>query len=251
MEDPFILIKNDVLSSLSSASTLFESWKRILQTVTSAQNEELLKTKEELLQILGNIEQDLEDLDDAVRAVIDNPSRFNLTTRESNARKQFVDQTRRKVQDMKTRLEQPIKIGTAQLDRLALLEDTTGGSSSPRGYQKPTRRENMMYSNTKFVEQEAMQQQILLQEQDQQLDGVMHTVLNMREIASTMNDELADQSILLDDLDEHVDRTSGSLQKAMKRMNHFIKANEETKASCCIGILIMVLIILLILVIVV
>ncbi|KAG0294473.1 hypothetical protein BGZ97_005080, partial [Linnemannia gamsii] len=133
---------------------------------------------------------DLEDLDDAVRAVIENPSRFNLTTRESNARKQFVDQTRRKMQ-------------------------------------------------------------ILLQEQDQQLDGVMHTVLNMREIASTMNDELADQSMLIDDLDEHVDRTAGSLQKAMKRMNHFIKQNEETKATCCIGILIMVLIILLILVIVV
>ncbi|KAG0198654.1 hypothetical protein BGX28_007906 [Mortierella sp. GBA30] len=247
MEDPFILIKNDVLTSLSNASTLFESWKRIVQTVTSADNEELIKTKEELIQILSNIQQDLEDLDDAVKAVIENPQRFNLTTRESNARKQFVDQTRRKVQDMITTLDKPIKIGSAQQDRMALLQDA--GSSSPRGYQKPTRRENMMYSNAKFVEQEAQQQQMLMQEQDQQLDGVMHTVLNMREIASTMNTELADQSLLLDDLDEHVDRTAGSLQKAMKRMNHFIKQNEETKSTCCIGILIIVLIIMLILVI--
>ncbi|KAG0344651.1 Syntaxin-10 [Podila humilis] len=247
MEDPFILIKNDVLSSLSNASTLYESWKRILQTVTSVENEELVKTKEELNHILANIEQDLEDLDDAVRAVIDNPQRFNLTTRESNARKQFVDQTRRKVQDMKVALEKPIKIGSAQLDRLALLEDA--GTSSPRGYQKPTRRENMMYSNTKFIEQESQQQQILMQEQDQQLDGVMHTVLNMRDIASTMNQELTDQDMLLDDLDDHVDRTSGRLQKTMNRMNKFIKDNEETKSTCCIGILIIVLIILLILVI--
>ncbi|KAG0352480.1 t-SNARE [Gamsiella multidivaricata] len=247
MEDPFILIKNEVLSSLSNASQLFESWRRILQTVTSAENEELVKTKEELLGILGNIEQDLEDLDDAVKAVTENPQRFNLTTRETTARKQFVDQTRRKVQDMKTTLEKPVKIGSDQLDRLALLEGA--GTSSPRGYQKPTRRENMMYSNTKFIEQEALQQQMLMQEQDQQLDGVMHTVLNMREIATTMNGELQDQSMLLDDLDEHVDRTSGSLQKAMKRMNHFIKQNEESKSSCCIGILIMVLIILLIMII--
>lgn len=65
-----------------------------------------------------------------------------------------------------------------------------------------------------------------MQEQDQQLDGVMHTVLNMREIATTMNTELEDQSMLLDDLDGHVDRTSSTLQKAMKRMNHFIKQNE-------------------------
>jgi len=65
-----------------------------------------------------------------------------------------------------------------------------------------------------------------MQEQDQQLDGVMHTVLNMRDIASTMNDELQDQSLLLDDLDEHVDRTAGGLQKAMTRMNRFIKDNE-------------------------
>lgn len=70
-----------------------------------------------------------------------------------------------------------------------------------------------------------------MQEQDQQLDGVMHTVLNMREIATTMNTELQDQSMLLDDLDEHVDRTSSKLQKAMKRMNHFIKQNEGTEAD--------------------
>jgi len=65
-----------------------------------------------------------------------------------------------------------------------------------------------------------------MQEQDQQLDGVMHTVLNMREIATVMNHELQDQSMLLDDLDENVDRTSGRLQKTMKRMNKFIKDNE-------------------------
>ncbi|KAG0225167.1 t-SNARE [Mortierella sp. GBAus27b] len=249
MEDPFTIIKRDILSSLSNASTLFESWRRILQTVTSAENEELVKTKEELLQILSNIDQDLEDLDDAVKAITENPQKFNLTTRESNARKQFVDQSRRKVQDMRATLGKPVKIGAAQLDRLALLEEA-GPSSSPKGYQKPSRRENMMHSNSKFVEQEAVQQQMLLQEQDQQLDGVMHTVLNMREIATTMNTELQDQSMLLDDLDEHVDRTSNSLQKAMKRMNHFIKQNEESKASCCIGILIVVLIVLLVMVVV-
>lgn len=95
---PFSSFLRDILSSLGNASTLFESWRRILQTVTSAENEELLKTKEELLQIINTIDQDLEDLDDAVKAIIENPQKFNLTTRESNARKQFVDQTRRKVQ---------------------------------------------------------------------------------------------------------------------------------------------------------
>ncbi|KAF9351334.1 hypothetical protein BGX34_000646, partial [Mortierella sp. NVP85] len=224
MEDPFTIIKRDILSSLSNASTLFESWRRILQTVTSAENEELLKTKEELLQIINTIDQDLEDLDDAVKAIIENPQKFNLTTRESNARKQFVDQTRRKVQDMRATLEKPVKIGSAQLDRMALFEEA--GPSSPKGYRKPSRRENTMYSNSKFIEQEALQQQELMQEQDQQLDGITHTVINMREIAQTMNTELQDQSMLLDDLDEHVDRTSGSLQKAMRRMNHFIKQNE-------------------------
>ena len=72
---------------------------------------------------------------------------------------------------------------------------------------------------------------MLMQEQEQQLDGVMHTVLNMREIATTMNHELQDQSLLLDDLDEHVDRTSGGLQKAMKRMNRFIKDNEGEESN--------------------
>ncbi|KAG0226876.1 Syntaxin-6 [Actinomortierella wolfii] len=248
MEDPFILIKNEVVSSLSSATQLFESWKRIIQTVTSADNEELVKTREELDQLLEGIEQDLEDLEGAVQVVLENPQRFNLTTREANARKQFLDQTRRKVQSIKSTLAKPIKISNDQMDRLALLERPEG-SSSPRGYQKPSRRDNVMYSNTKFVEQEAMQQQMLFQEQEEQLDSVMHTVLNMREIATVMGDELREQSDLLDDLDEHVDRTQNRLQSAIKRVEIFLKKNEESKSTCCIGILIMILIVLLILVI--
>ena len=45
-----------------------------------------------------------------------------------------------------------------------------------------------------FVQNEHAQQQMIMREQDQQLDHVMHTVVNMKHMASTINNELDGQA---------------------------------------------------------
>ncbi|KAJ3012652.1 UNVERIFIED_CONTAM: hypothetical protein HDU68_001082 [Siphonaria sp. JEL0065] len=64
-----------------------------------------------------------------------------------------------------------------------------------------------------------------MKEQDQQLEGVLGTVTNMKEIAIVMNQEIDDQTGLLQDLDVQVDMTQGKLDMGMKRLKDFIDAN--------------------------
>jgi member of the syntaxin family of t-SNAREs len=76
-----------------------------------------------------------------------------------------------------------------------------------------------------------------MQNQDEQLDDVSHTVGNLRQQAREMGEELDDQAMLvtqmmllmcriLEDIDQHVEGTYDKLKKGSKRLQRFILANE-------------------------
>lgn len=90
-----------------NANNLFESWKRIHQTVSSPKNQELLWTADELNSSLEGIEQDIEDLEEALQAAQANPEHFNLTTRDLNSRKKFLSQSRNTIQNIRNTLANP------------------------------------------------------------------------------------------------------------------------------------------------
>lgn len=98
-----------------------------------------------------------------------------------------------------------------------------------------------------YAELEHRQQERMLREQDTHLDGVFHTVGNLRRQADDMGRELEEQSGMLDVVDTMADRVGGRLQSGMKRLKHVARSNEDTLSSCCIGVLILALIILLVL----
>jgi hypothetical protein len=59
----------DVEASLNNATALYDSWKRIYNTVSSPSNEELVWTADDLKAALEAISQDLDDLEESVSAV--------------------------------------------------------------------------------------------------------------------------------------------------------------------------------------
>jgi outer membrane murein-binding lipoprotein Lpp len=67
----------------------------------------LLWTADELNSSLEAIEQDIEDLEEALQAAQSNPSLFNLTAKDLNARKKFLDQSRNAIQAIRKTLANP------------------------------------------------------------------------------------------------------------------------------------------------
>jgi t-SNARE syntaxin family protein len=94
---------------------------------------------------------------------------------------------------------------------------------------------------------EQEQQQQIMHQQDEQLDGVFRTVGNLRMQADDMGRELEEQGEMLNDVDTVADRVGGKLQTGLKKVGWVIKKNEDSWSSCCIAVLIFVLILLLVL----
>jgi t-SNARE complex subunit (syntaxin) len=97
------------------------------------------------------------------------------------------------------------------------------------------------------AEFEREQQQVLMREQDEHLDGVFRTVGNLRQQADDMGRELEEQTEMIHVVDQLADRVEGRVQTGMSKLAHIMRRNEDRLSSCCIGVLIVVLIVLLIL----
>ncbi|KAL7317646.1 hypothetical protein PS15m_003974 [Mucor circinelloides] len=179
-QDPFLIVKSQVEESLVNANNLFESWKRIQQTVSSPKNQELLWTADELNSALEAIEQDIEDLEEALQAAQQNPQQFNLSAKDMNLRKKFLNTSRNNIQVIRNTLANPP----------SKKQYSPSSSQSPNGassYQ--TARQN---DNSIFIENEQQQQMMIMQDQDQHLDAMGGTLVNLKEIAGTMNREIDD-----------------------------------------------------------
>jgi methyl-accepting chemotaxis protein len=178
--------------------------------------------RNEIQDLIHNVVADLDELDDTIKIVQSNPSRFQLDKRQVEERKAFVNSTRQVVQDYQLRLD--------NLSKKAKLE---------------TKSRNIQST----MENESQLQQQILETQDKQIDEVAITVRNMREIGRVMGNELDDQTRLLGEVEEHVDQTKNRMEDGMKRMKEFIKQNSSVKQQLAIIGLIFLLIVLLIIVI--
>lgn len=98
-----------------------------------------------------------------------------------------------------------------------------------------------------YTEFEQQQQVEIMQEQDRHLDGVFHTVGNLRRQADDMGRELEEQNEMLEVVDDLADRVGNRLQTGMAKLQYVMRNNEDRLSSCCIGVLIFVLILLLVL----
>jgi len=122
LEDPFFVVKDEVLKALLKTRDLFESW-RIGQEGLEGGGVDILRSAEEqewatteLRNSLRSIEWDLEDLDDTVQIVEKNPAKFRIDASELAVRKAFIQQTRDEVNLMKDRAENPGNFAGRTLD---------------------------------------------------------------------------------------------------------------------------------------
>lgn len=98
-----------------------------------------------------------------------------------------------------------------------------------------------------YEEFEQQQQQQIMRDQDDELEGVSTTVGNLRRQADDMGRELEEQGQMLEVVDDTAERVRGRLSNGMQKLNHVVRKNEDALSSCCIGVLIFALILMLVL----
>ncbi|KAK3325430.1 syntaxin 6 [Apodospora peruviana] len=241
-EDPFLQVQQDVLTQLQSTRSLFTSYLRIRSLTTAADSPELSSARSDLESALSSLAEDLADLVESVRAVESNPSQYGLEASEVMRRKRLVQEVGGDIEDMRE-----------ELAKKGLSSSQFGGGGGGPGGKKNDLPDPSSFAiadgdtEDYAAEFEQQQQQQIMREQDQHLDGVFQTVGNLRRQADDMGRELEEQREMLDVVDNLADRVGGRLQTGVEKLRYVVRRNEDRLSSCCIAVLITVLIILLVL----
>ncbi|KAK3374070.1 t-SNARE [Lasiosphaeria ovina] len=244
-EDPFLQVQRDVLSQLSSARPLFTSYLRIRSLTTSAASPELASARADLESALAAVAEDLADLVESVKAVEGDPAQYGLDAGEVTRRKRLVQEVGGEIEDMREELAKTVS-----------QQAVGGGPGGRRGAGRSDLPDPSAFAiadgdtdggDDYTAEFEQQQQEVMMREQDQHLDGVFQTVGNLRRQADTIGRELEEQVEMLEVVDNLADRVGGRLQTGMEKLRYVVRRNEDRLSSCCIGVLIIVLIVLLVL----
>jgi t-SNARE syntaxin family protein len=213
MSDPFLTAQSDVLTTLDSTRSLFQSYLRIRTHSTSPSSPELLQALSELESTLTDLTTDLEDLIDSVKAVEADPYRFGLDVVEAERRRRLVEDVGREVEGMRNELR-----STVHRADMATRKASGGGLPNPADFEEEDGGDYEAWEQQRQVE--------MMAEQDEQLDGVFQTVGNLRQQADDMGRELEEQAGILEEVDTITDRVGGKLAGGLKKVGWVIRKNE-------------------------
>lgn len=104
--------------------------------------------------------------------------------------------------------------------------------------------------NDRSIVKESQKQALIMADQEDQLKSIGHVVVNIRDIASTMNHELDTQKHQLNEISGKVDDSQSRMKNASNRMKAVLKSlDNEKSAGRCMMILMVVVVLLILLVI--
>ncbi|CCH43977.1 Syntaxin-6 [Wickerhamomyces ciferrii] len=226
--DPFVEVLEDAQHQITN---LEEFLKKI--TIVNENN------RSDFNNNISELEETISDLKESIQSSKEDPEFFQISNTEINKRESIVKKLEDSIQQLQ--LQWSSKNGNSNNPFIRYDEtDENGKSGEANGVVDE--------DYNKFSQ---LQQEEMMREQDDQLDGVYTTMQNINLQARTMGEELEDQAYIIDEVDSELDRVGGKLGRGMRQVEHVIRKNQERAGDCCIGVLIVALIVLLVLVIVV
>ncbi|SGZ32260.1 BQ5605_C064g12785 [Microbotryum silenes-dioicae] len=269
MDDPYDEVTSEVEYSLQQLSNLLSSYARLLRT-PSPTPEDLSYAHSELLALLSALDNDVEELQEALDLVERDPvmsSRLGLSTAVLAQRRRFVERvkaemktarkqlatsngaspnqsSRSRSQKPKTTLPNPLSSSArpytstpyrdTPYDAAPNEEDSDPNADFEMQHQSVSGIHNGQVGGiTSIAVLIEVAFQLLIEQQDQTLTSISGTVEQLRSQAWTMGQEVYDQNAMLDELDRQVDATGTRLEKAQRKMDRFVKANKSRSKNEC------------------
>ncbi|XP_070779432.1 syntaxin-10 isoform X2 [Enoplosus armatus] len=238
LEDPFFVVKGEVQKALSRARGLFDRWEELLQDGTQVSRDELDWSTNELRNCLRAIDWDLEDLSETINIVESNPGKFKLGDDELLERRDFVERTRKSVQEMKDQLSSPSAVAQAEKKN----RQVGGRQDRSTGLEA-----HMVSTNSRYIQEQQEQQQLIMQEQDDQLELVSGSIRVLKDMSGRIGDELDEQAVMLGDFGDEMDQTSSRMDSVLKKLEKVSHMTSSRRQWCAIGVLVTIMIVVLIL----
>ncbi|XP_063302033.1 syntaxin-10 isoform X1 [Pelobates fuscus] len=243
LEDPFSVVRSEVQKALNTSRGLYQRWCELLQESHVTSVEEFDWTTNELRNSLRSIEWDLEDLEETISILEGTPRKFKISGTELSERRSFVDQTRSSVKEMRDHISSPRVVAfTERKNREAL------GVTAKQPSDRFTRMDDeMVAGNSRYVEDQQAQQQLIIDEQDAELELVTGSIRVLKNMSGRIGDELDEQAVMLEDFSHEMDNTQTRMDSVLKRLAKVSHMTTDRRQWCMIIALVIALIIVLIL----
>uniref|UniRef100_A0A667WKZ2 Syntaxin 10 n=1 Tax=Myripristis murdjan TaxID=586833 RepID=A0A667WKZ2_9TELE len=231
-----VCLSREVQKALSRARGLYDRWEELLQEGTQVSRDELDWSTNELRNCLRAIDWDLEDLSETISIVESNPGKFRLGENELQERRDFVERTRKAVQEMKDQLSSPSAVAQAEKKNRQVTQDRSTGLEA-----------HLVSANSRYIEEQQEQQQLIMQEQDEQLELVSGSIRVLKDMSGRIGDELDEQAVMLGEFGDEMDQTSSRMDSVLKKLEKVSHMTSSRRQWCAIGVLVAILIVVLIL----
>lgn len=232
--DPFVEVLEDAQHQITNL-------EEFLRKITEVNDE----GRSDFNNNISELSETIEDLKESIQSSKDDPEFFKISKAEISKRETIVQGLEASYRNLQNQWSAKTG-GSNATDGSNPFVRYDGGEEAGAGASGAAQEGDDGYNKYNQMQQEEM-----IREQDQHLDGVYATMQNINLQARTMGNELEEQAYIIDEVDGELDRVGSKVSRGMRQVEHVIRKNQERASDCCIGILIVALIVLLVLVIVV
>uniref|UniRef100_A0A6I8PRY8 Syntaxin 10 n=1 Tax=Xenopus tropicalis TaxID=8364 RepID=A0A6I8PRY8_XENTR len=244
---PFSPLVPLVQKALNTSRGLYQRWCELLQESQVTSAEEFDWTTNELRNSLRSIEWDLEDLEETISILIGQTQCQSLSGNPEilSERRSFVEQTRNSVKEMRDHISSPRSLAFSERKNREVL---LGAGQQPINDRFSRLDEEIISGNSRYVEEQQAQQQLIIDGQDAELEMVSGSIRVLKDMSSRIGDELEEQTVMLDDFTHEMDNTRTRVDSVFKRMAKVSHISSDRRQWCVIITLLLALIIILILI---
>eukprot|EP00090_Calanus_glacialis_P030865 TRINITY_DN5022_c0_g1_i1.p1 TRINITY_DN5022_c0_g1~~TRINITY_DN5022_c0_g1_i1.p1 ORF type:complete len:249 (-),score=59.61 TRINITY_DN5022_c0_g1_i1:105-851(-) len=232
LEDPFFVVKDEVMKALTKTRGLYERWKSGEDGKEFRTLEEQEWSATELKNSLRSIEWDLEDLEDTVQIVEKNPTKFRIDGAELAVRKGFIDSTREEVNIMKHKISNP----EAKSERIPN-QPSSPAQHGAANSNKYSRLSSVADSPHREFIVGLDQQQQTIRKQEETVDMMSDSMGNIRNMSENIANELDEQAVMLDEFGAEIEHADSRLDATMKKMAKVLHLSDDRRQWMAIGAL--------------
>lgn len=252
--DPYYTLQDEVLKNIDAAKLIYNDW--IVSSSTGTTSE----LADNLRHLLRSIEWDLEDIQETVCIVEEDPPRFHLSHNDIFSRQQFLREARNIVKAVKTQLESN---GTRESSAMAVSFNVSAAKPCDTAFPKSLSSTHALQpvdlrapsSGTRVFPSDGLvastdpvsQQQELMRHQDERLGQLGASISTLKGMSRRIGDELEDQVVLLDDFSGEMSYTESKLDAVTKRTARLLHLSTGRRQWCAIISLSLALLLILIL----
>eukprot|EP00286_Rhodomonas_abbreviata_P027371 CAMPEP_0181313546 /NCGR_PEP_ID=MMETSP1101-20121128/14304_1 /TAXON_ID=46948 /ORGANISM="Rhodomonas abbreviata, Strain Caron Lab Isolate" /LENGTH=238 /DNA_ID=CAMNT_0023420503 /DNA_START=60 /DNA_END=776 /DNA_ORIENTATION=+ len=205
--DPFYTVRDNVNVQIEKLKTRHEKFEHLTKTTDTSTNADFKDTRKTLVKEVRAAEKDLKGLRGAVDMIEKNRAKFpQVQDAELASRRAFVTEAARKIAE--------VRGGVAVRSKMDQDEQRANAEFNANPMAK---------DNASFIANQQQQTRRMVEQQDASLDSLGVAVDRLHAIGKDINEEVREQSVLLDGLEQEVDEAAqkmdvvtGSLAKLLK-----------------------------------